>query len=48
MSFLMVLYILLKYYNYIMSFLMVLYILFLSFISVISFKTIFDCCFNDK
>jgi len=31
-----------------MSFLMVLYILFLSFISVISFKTIFDCCFNDK
>ena len=44
----MVLYILLKYYNYIMSFLMVLYILFLSFISVISFKTIFDCCFNDK
>ena len=48
MSFLMFLYILLKYYNYIMSFLMVLYILFLSFISVISFKTIFDCCFNDK
>jgi len=44
----MFLYILLKYYNYIMSFLMVLYILFLSFISVISFKTIFDCCFNDK